>query len=283
MARRRRREDPDNHERWLVSYADFITLLFAFFVVMYALSTVNEGKYRVLSDSMTLAFRNIEVNSSTPVPVLVTPLIPRVQKPSPAVNQAAKQAEIEKQQRRDKMRNVAKELLDVMAPLIEQGKVRVIETSRGVTIEINDSILFAPGQAVLNPASSKAMLAVAEVLAPTDFPITIEGHTDNIPINTAQFPSNWELSAIRATTVLRLFVEAGIGGERLTAIGYADTRPVEPNILADGRARNRRVSILIDSNEAEKGKEVEMENAPNSVPPSIPENPAPLSNPAGGN
>jgi chemotaxis protein MotB len=262
MARRRRREDPDNHERWLVSYADFITLLFAFFVVMYALSTVNEGKYRVLSDSMTMAFRNIEVNSSTPIPILVTPPIPRVQKPNPAVNQAARQAEIEKQQRRDKMRNVARELLDVMAPLIEQGKVRVIETSRGVTIEINDSILFAPGQAVLNPVSSKAMLAVAQVLAPTDFPITIEGHTDNIPINTAQFPSNWELSAIRATTVLRLFIEAGIGGERLTAIGYADTRPVEPNILADGRARNRRVSILIDSNEAEKGKEVEMESAP---------------------
>ncbi|MDR3055309.1 MAG: flagellar motor protein MotD, partial [Zoogloeaceae bacterium] len=157
MARRRRREDPDNHERWLVSYADFITLLFAFFVVMYALSTVNEGKYRVLSDSMTLAFRNIEVNSSTPLPVVMVPPIPRIQKPKPAVNQAAKQAEIEKQQRRDKMRNVARGLLEVMAPLIEQGKVRVIETSRGVTIEINDSILFAPGQAVLNPLSSRAM------------------------------------------------------------------------------------------------------------------------------
>ncbi|GHU05018.1 flagellar motor protein MotD [Betaproteobacteria bacterium] len=266
MARRKKNEDHDNHERWLVSYADFITLLFAFFVVMYALSTVNEGKYRVLSDSMTMAFRNIEINTSTPVPIMVTPPIPRVQRPSPAVNQAAiqaaKQAEIEKQQRRDKMRNVAKELLDVMAPLIEQGKVRVIETSRGVTIEINDSILFAPGQAVLNPVSSRAMLAIGQVLAPTDFPITIEGHTDNIPINTAQFPSNWELSAIRATTVLRLFLEAGISGERLTAIGYADTHPVEPNILAEGRARNRRVSILIDSNEAEKGREVEMESEP---------------------
>jgi chemotaxis protein MotB len=168
------------------------------------------------------------------------------------------------------MRNVARELLNVMAPLIEQGKVRVIETSRGVTIEINDSILFAPGQAVLNPLSSKAMFAVAQVLAPTDFPITIEGHTDNLPINTAQFPSNWELSAIRATTVLRLFVGAGIAGERLTAIGYADTHPVEPNILAEGRARNRRVSILIDSSEAEKGKEVDMESGANTSNPSNP-------------
>jgi chemotaxis protein MotB len=253
MARREKREDPpDNHERWLVSYADFITLLFAFFVVMYALSTVNEGKYRILSDSMVAAFRNIQANSSTPPPIVMP--IPVIQRPG----QAARQAEAERQKRRDKMRNVARELLEVMAPLIDEGKVRVIETSRGVTIEINDSILFAPGQAVLNPASSKAMRAIAQVLSPTDFPITIEGHTDNVPISTPQFPSNWELSAIRATTVLRLFADSGVAADRLTAIGYADTRPVEPNILADGRARNRRVTILIDSAEAEKGREVEM-------------------------
>ena len=255
MARRRKHEEPhDNHERWLVSYADFITLLFAFFVVMYALSTVNEGKYRILSDSMSQAFRNIQINESAQIPALVTPPISLPQKP----NQAAKQVEVEKQKRRDKMRNVAKELLDVMAPLIEQGKVRIIETSRGVTIEINDSILFAPGQADLQAPSSKAMRAIGQVLAPTDFPITIEGHTDNVPIRTAQFPSNWELSAVRATTVLRQFAEAGVPADRLTAIGYADTRPVDPNLLADGRARNRRVTILIDSNEAEKGREVDM-------------------------
>jgi chemotaxis protein MotB len=261
MTRRRKREDQhDNHERWLVSYADFITLLFAFFVVMYALSTVNEGKYRVLSDSMTAAFRNIEVNSSAQQqqPIVVVPPIPKIQRP----NQAAKQAEAEKQKRRDKMRNVARELLEVMAPLIEEGKVRVVETDRGVTIEINDSILFAPGQAVLNPLSSRAMRAIAQVLAPTDFPITIEGHTDNIPINTPQFPSNWELSAVRATTVLRLFVESEVAPERLTAIGYADTHPVESNDQAEGRARNRRVTILIDSSVAEKGREIDMESEP---------------------
>ena len=253
MARRRQYDDDhDNHERWLVSYADFITLLFAFFVVMYALSSVNEGKYRVLSDSMMSAFRNIQANSATPAPILVQPPIPLAQKQPQA---ASRQVE-EKQKRRDKMRNVAKEILDVMAPLIDQGKVRVIETSRGVTIEINDSILFSPGQAVLHPLSVKAMRAIAQVLAPTEFPITIEGHTDNVPINTPQFPSNWELSAVRATTVLRLFTDAGVAASRLTAIGYADTRPVEPNLLADGRARNRRVTILIDSMEPEKGQEV---------------------------
>jgi len=105
---------------------------------------------------------------------------------------------------------------------------------------------------------AKAMQSIAEVLVPAEFPVTIEGHTDNVPIRNAQFPSNWELSAVRATTVLRLFADAGIAAERLTAIGYADTRPVEPNLLADGRARNRRVTILIDSAIPEKGTEVNL-------------------------
>ena len=264
MARRKREETHDNHERWLVSYADFITLLFAFFVVMYALSTVNEGKYRVLSESLVSAFRNVQINAASPVTQIVTPPIPIVQKSA----QAAKAPEVSKtqdaarQKQRDKMRNVAKDIMDVMAPLIEQGKVRVIETSRGVTIEINDSVLFSPGQALLQPPVVKAMKSIADVLVPTEFPITIEGHTDNVPIKTVQFPSNWELSAVRATTVLRLFADAGVSADRLTAIGYADTRPVEPNLLADGRARNRRVTILIDSAVPEKGKELSINTEP---------------------
>jgi chemotaxis protein MotB len=274
MARRKREEERENHERWLVSYADFITLLFAFFVVMYSLSSVNEGKYRVLSDSIVSAFRNAPINSSGQTPLL-KPTPPVAQKPNIITsNDKDKARDAAKQRQREKMRNIAKDILDVMAPLIAAGKVRVLETSRGVTIEINDSILFSPGQALLQPTLVKAMSAIAEVLAASDFPITIEGHTDNIPIKTAQFPSNWELSAVRATTVLRLFNEAGVAAERLTAIGYADTRPVEPNLLADGRARNRRVSILIDSAIPEKGTEVDladqMEKAnatPNTTPP----------------
>lgn len=254
MARKKKEEPHENHERWLVSYADFITLLFAFFVVMYALSTVNEGKYRILSDSLIQAFRNVNINTTSPVQVVVAPPIPSVQKSAP--NRAMDSA---KQKQRDKMRNVAKDIMEVMAPLIAEGKVRVLETSRGVTIEINDSILFSPGQAQLHPQLVKALRAIADVLVPTDFPITIEGHTDNVPIKTAQFPSNWELSAVRATTVLRLFADTGVAPERLTAIGYADTRPVEPNILADGRARNRRVSILIDSSIPENGRELNLD------------------------
>ena len=254
MARRKRVEEHQNHERWLVSYADFITLLFAFFVVMYALSSVNEGKYRVLSDSMVNAFRNVPVNSSGQTIVSMPPAMPQ-QKPGAAI----KAQDAVKQKQREKMRNIAKDILEVMAPLVEQGKVRVLETSRGVTVEINDSILFSPGQALLQAPSVKAMRAIAEVLAAADFPITIEGHTDNVPINTLQFPSNWELSAVRATTVLRLFADTGVTADRLTAIGYGETRPVEPNLLADGRARNRRVTILIDSAIPEKGTEVNLD------------------------
>ncbi|RIX41203.1 MAG: flagellar motor protein MotD [Rhodocyclales bacterium GT-UBC] len=254
MARRRREEEHENHERWLVSYADFITLLFAFFVVMYAISSVNEGKYKVLSNSLTNAFRNVtgEVGGQ-PIAVIqgvpVRPVVPPVVKPDRVADQ-------KKVEQRQKMKSIAANIMEALQPLVAQGKVRLLETSRGVTIEINDSILFPAGQARLQPASISAMLAIAQVLAASDFPITIEGHTDNVPIATTQFPSNWELSAMRATTVLRLFNDGGVGAERLTAIGYGETRPVETNTTPEGRARNRRVSILIDSNRPEEPTEL---------------------------
>ena len=252
MARRKREEEHENHERWLVSYADFITLLFAFFVVMYALSSVNEGKYRILSDSLVNAFRNVPVNSSSQVSAVQTVAVPQ----RPQARKNPPPADTAKQQQRDRMKNIAKDIMDALAPLVREGKVRVLETSRGVTIEIADSALFSVGQAVLNPESNRALRAVAEVIAATEFPVTIEGHTDNVPIKTAQFPSNWELSAVRATTVLRIFAEVGVSPDRLTAIGYGETRPVEPNDSIEGRARNRRVSIQIDSAIPEKPTEL---------------------------
>lgn len=257
MARRRREEEHENHERWLVSYADFITLLFAFFVVMYAISSVNEGKYKVLSNSLVNAFNNKTAETGgQPIAVIQgAPLMPvkPIAKPDKLADQ---KKEEKKNEQRQKMKNVADDIKNALQPLIAQGKVKLLETSRGVTIEINDSILFPAGQARLQAASINAMLAIAQVLAASDFPITIEGHTDNIPIATAQFPSNWELSAMRATTVLRLFNDGGVGAERLTAIGYGETRPIETNTTAEGRARNRRVSILIDSTRPEEPTEI---------------------------
>ena len=258
MARKRRVEEPENHDRWLVSYADFITLLFAFFVVMYAISSVNEGKYKVLSNSLTNAFKNVTaVEGGQPIAVLqgAPPIPPRPLAKADKLPEQQK-AEEKKTEQRQKMKNVAGDIMSALQPLVAQGKVRLLETSRGVTIEINDSILFPAGQAKLQPASISAMLAIAKVLGESDFPITIEGHTDNVPISTPQFPSNWELSAMRATTVLRLFNDGGVGAERLTAIGYGETRPIETNTTTEGRARNRRVSILIDSNRPEEPTEI---------------------------
>lgn len=247
-------EEHENHERWLVSYADFITLLFAFFVVMYAISSVNEGKYKVLSNSLSNAFTNTTAKSGgQPIAVIqgAPPIPPRpIAKPD-------KLPDLKKAEQRTKMKNIAGDIMQALQPLVAQGKVRLLETSRGVTIEINDSILFPAGQSRLQPASISAMLAIAQVLAASDFPITIEGHTDNVPISTPQFPSNWELSAMRATTVLRLFNDGGVGAERLTAIGYGETRPLETNTTVEGRARNRRVSILIDSNRPEEPTEIQ--------------------------
>lgn len=263
MARRRRghEEEHENLERWLVSYADFITLLFAFFVVMYAISSVNEGKYRVLSDSLVSAFRNVQVVGAGQMNI-VTP-------PNASIKQIVvkqdPQTAARRQVQRDKMRNVAQDIFRALAPLVRQGKVRLVETDKGVTIEIADSVLFSPGQAQLEPTSAQALRMVGEVLAPTEFPIVVEGHTDNVPIRTALYPSNWELSAVRATTVLRLFADAGVSPQRLTAIGYGEHRPVEGNDTQEGRARNRRVSILIES-----AIPAEPEVPPPAAPPSAP-------------
>ncbi|MDK9725937.1 MAG: flagellar motor protein MotD [Sterolibacteriaceae bacterium MAG5] len=246
MARRKVEEEHENHERWLVSYADFITLLFAFFVVMYAISQLNEGKYRILSDTLASAFRSMPgtsigamtaINPNAPTPVAV-PLR------KPQVN-----PKIEEQRRKtkEKLRNMAKELSEILSPLVREGQVRITEGALGITIDINANVLFAPGEARLELAAVRALSAVGEVLAPTDFPITVEGHTDNIPINTPQFPSNWELSGARASSVVRLFIDVGIDARRLTAMGFADQRPVADNVTPDGRQRNRRVAITIES------------------------------------
>lgn len=259
MARRRREEEEhENHERWLVSYADFITLLFAFFVVMYAISSVNEGKYRVLSDSISSAFRTVPGNQTGAVvvvnPSAATPVtIPTRQNiPNVKVDQV-------QSQKKDRLRNMAKELNKALASLVEQGQVKVTEGALGITVDINASVLFAPGDATLDIVARRALITVADILVPTDFPILVEGHTDNIPISTTQFPSNWELSTVRAASVVRLFIEAGVDPRRMSAAGYADQRPVADNATPDGRQKNRRVAITIESRTPDNSVEVMLE------------------------
>lgn len=249
--RRQRHEEHENHERWLVSYADFITLLFAFFVVMYAISSINEGKYRVMSDSIVDAFKNTPTSEK---PIYIPSPIPQTQEtgstkiqpiPLKKTPQPLDPKAQEKELRRERMKLVATDLLKVMEPLVKGGQVKVTESNRGISIEINASLLFAPAQADLNASTVNVLRAVARVLAQDNHQVQIEGHTDNLPISSAVYPSNWELSTARASSVTRLFVENGVSPERIVVIGYADNRPVDTNQTEDGRARNRRVKVMV--------------------------------------
>lgn len=240
MARKKYHEEPDNHDRWLVSYADFMTLLFAFFVVMYAISSLNEGKYRVLSNALTGAFGTVLVPGGE---------IPDIKKNQSSVINLLpvvkpKNAEPLKKER-EKMTHVARDIMSVLEPLVREGKVRVTQTSRGVSIEINASLLFAQGEAKLNIDSIQALKAIAEVLKIDNHAIQVEGFTDNLPIKNSTFPSNWELSAMRASSVARLFMENGVDENRITAVGQGPKFPVGSNDNPEGRARNRRVTVTI--------------------------------------
>ena len=265
MRRRRRgidqRETHDNNERWLVSYADFITLLFAFFVVMYAISSVNEGKYRVLSDSLVSAFKNKSTNT---LPVVENNLPPAVielpiKTEAPSISEEVSEKKLAQQK---KMKRMAKDILHALAPLVQDGKVRVTQSAHGITVEINASVLFSPAQAQLADSSRETLRAVALVVREHEHEMHVEGHTDNLPISTSQYPSNWELSTARASSVIRLFIDNGVDARRLTALGYGENRPVALNTTLDGRARNRRVTIMIMSLEPEQVTELSIETKP---------------------
>lgn len=252
MAKRKKYLDTrssDSHERWLVSYADFITLLFAFFVVMYAISSVNEGKYRALGAAIGNAFIGTEAaaGAASPRQQGEEAVVP------PPVD--AQRAAIRRQQR-DEMREIAHGIAAVLAPLVSSGDVRVVQSPRGVTLEINASVLFAPGQAVLQEHSRKPLRAVAELMRSSEHEVEISGHTDNVPIGTALFPSNWELSAARASSVVRLFAESGADPRRMVAKGYGEYQPVASNSTPEGRARNRRVTVTVLAAEPEPPTEV---------------------------
>jgi chemotaxis protein MotB len=246
---RRRPDEPHvNRERWLVSYADFITLLFAFFVVMYAISTLNEGKYRVLSDALTATFRHERVVAPPPggfVPLTRIPLPMPIQPPKPGASL--------REQQEQKLRVLATRIVEAMHPLVQSGQVQLRETARGLAVEINASVLFAPAQAVLQPDSISALQGVVEVLREVDNSIEVEGHTDKLPIATSLYPSNWELASARASAVIRLFIATGLPPGRLVAVGYADNRPVEAGDTPEARARNRRVTLLILADAAPPG------------------------------
>ncbi len=235
-------EDEDNPDRWLVSYADFITLLFAFFVVMYAISSVNLSKYNALTNSMGTAFtgERTPVNPTKEMSILKNEE-KTIVKPLPLSYLYQQKSARE----RENMAKMGLEIANKLVEMIQSNQVQVIQNNRGVRIDINDSLLFTSGSADLAPSAVNLINQIASTLAANQRLLQIEGHTDNTPIHNANFYSNWELSAVRASTVVRLLSTAGIAEPRLSAVGYAATQPISSSDTDFGRAKNRRVSIMV--------------------------------------
>ncbi len=229
-------------------YGDLVTLLLAFFVVMYAVSSINAGKYRVASDSLSAAFAGTP-RTMEPVPIGDKAAKAKGDdtvagvKPNQAIQFDDKAGADEALQ--NQLREMTDDLQKAMQVLIDQDMIRVERAPSWVEVEIKTDILFPSGSAEIGTEAVGILERLAGILAERPYPIRIEGHTDNRPIKTAQFPSNWELSAARAARIVRLFEERGITPNRMVVAGMGENRPLAGNESADGRNRNRRVALVI--------------------------------------
>jgi len=294
MRRRQRHEEHVNHERWAIPYGDLITLLLAFFVVMYAMSAVNEGKYRVLSQSIVEAFHG---SSRVIAPSNLAPNAPASAAPvvDPAANghgsaltpislpgSAAQPAPTREQQN---LSAIQRSVEEALKPLIDRKLVVIRRTPDWLEIEIRTDILFSSGVARIAPQAQSVLENIAGILAPFPNALRVEGYTDDKPISTPQFPSNWELSAARAASVARLFSDHGVAAQRLGIIGWGEVRPIADNSTEEGRNRNRRVMVVVLSdrgsgpsrftNDADKaGQTAQAEPAPAKPASDVPAAPA---------
>ncbi|MFI5102175.1 MAG: flagellar motor protein MotB [Terriglobales bacterium] len=257
MSRRKRTKSHANHERWLVSYADFITLLFAFFVVLYASSQVDKRKVGKLAMAIQVAFQEMGVfqASTTEVPIDVAEPMPfsitqGVENTEPTASlgrivshpEGAPGTGVEN----GDLAQLQAELETALAAEIKRKEIAMRREPDGLVISLREVGFFESGSAQMKSASQAAFDRIAGMLRQRDYRLRIEGHTDNAPIHTAQFPSNWELSTSRATEIVRLFiVRDGFGPDRLSAAGYAEYHPVASNHTVEGRGMNRRVDIVI--------------------------------------
>ncbi len=207
--RRREEEEPENLDRWLISYADFITLMFTFFAALYALSSVDKAKMQEFSGSLNQTFKVIE----KPIQLIDT-----------------------------KKAVLMEDLKKVTGDL--QG-ITVKNEPRGVVVTFSDSVLFSSGAAELKPEIYSVLEKLSKLLSSVPGNVAIEGHTDNVPIASSKYSSNWELSTARAASMLHFFIEKGIDPAKYSVAGYAEFRPLESNATEEGRQKNRRVEIVI--------------------------------------
>jgi chemotaxis protein MotB len=256
MARKKKHEEHMNHEAWAIPYGDLVTLLFALFTVMYAMSSVNEGKFRVLSDAMIAAFngnpksmRPLNIGEPEPgkggekplIGITPTALI-KINNPEPATPVPPKPPAPDIP---GSLIRMEREVQDAMRALIDARLITVKRENMWLEIEINTDILFSSGSGAFSSSAEPVLDKLAEVLKPFPNPIRVEGHTDDRPIHTAAFPSNWELSAARAASVVHQFTKQGIDPLRLEIVGFGEFHPRQANSSNEGRNANRRVAVLV--------------------------------------
>ncbi len=260
MAKKKKHPEHVNHERWLVSYADFITLLFAFFVVMFAASNTDKKKAGQVAHSVQSAFSELAIftPSGKTVPLTDDGGLPSSTKSvvgdvhgtfdATEVMPGAKEG---KQSYRS-IPEVEAQLKSELKEQLENKSVRVSESERGLTISLSEAGFFASGSAVMQPKGTDVLDKIVAQLQTMSNSLRIEGHTDNTPIHTAQFPSNWELSTARASNVLHYLIDAKVDPARMSPAGYGEYRPVASNTTVEGRAENRRVDLVILSESSQK-------------------------------
>ncbi|HTA71259.1 MAG TPA: flagellar motor protein MotB [Bryobacteraceae bacterium] len=250
MALKKEPPQPENHERWLVSYADFITLLFAFFVVMFASSQTDKARAKQISEAVEKALEN---GKSVGVPPAVAKILggtvddkgqgnAMMKGPGGAQHSAKEAPQDNVVELLPSMQRLTKELEDE----IKTGKLEMRLEARGLVISLKQSAFFPSGQDALDKNNLPALKKVADVIRELPNSIQLEGHTDSVPIHNTHFKSNWELSCARAIAVMEAFSDTfGLKRDRFSVVGRAETVPVDTNETPEGRARNRRVDVII--------------------------------------
>lgn len=250
MRRRRRRhiEEAEHPERWMVSYADFVTLLFAFFVVMYSISSVNKGKYETFSESLDQALFHNEKIQKEAEPIQIG-TIPTTIQPIELPNLiTAEQRELSEEimQEKQRLADVSQQFQSALQPFVESQLVGIKQHDYWVELEMNSELLFASGKAELSSKAIPVLQKVAQTIRDVPNVITIEGYTDDVPIS-GIYPSNWDLSSARATSVVKELVKNAIPPARLSAVGYGEFHPIADNKDEAGRFKNRRVVLVVMS------------------------------------
>lgn len=260
MALKKEPEKHVNHERWLVSYADFITLLFAVFVVLYAMGQSDKKKVEEVMQSIQSSFGMANAGATASkinvIPSQAITVIPSL-KPEIKINPMGRTRSGQGKSRAEE-KDFRQIKSAVEAYLVKQGaqsKVTLEITRRGLIVSLKEAGFFNSGQATIKPDAYELINTIAEVMTQYNNPLRLEGHTDNIPISTAQFPSNWELSTARATNGLKyLLKNYEVDANKISATGYAEFRPIADNSTPEGRGKNRRVDLVMMSGEAEQSE-----------------------------